>query len=456
MRCCRSGPFRVNAVKLLFVLPEYGPDAKGGIATFYRGLIPFLVDLGCEVHVCIASPKDSTKRTPVYKGVTLSWPNRFAITAQFERLSNLAAFPELRWKLACANACWELHDQGHAFDLVETTDWGALYFPWVAAQGGPKVVVQLHGSEAQIAARDPVEGEELSSDITRLLENACFSRADELQGYGRPNVREWSDELAQPVTHIWPGWTQSLEPAGVHPPVANFGLVVGRVQAWKGPDILCEAQIKLGDDAPKILWVGPDATYRRPGQWMSEVIGQSYPTVWGRSVCALGGASAEQALDYQLKADFVVVPSLWDTFNLTVVEAMAAGKVVICSDGAGAAELIENGRTGFVFTTGRADELAQRIREVMEMSDTERELMGSLARETISLRLAPQPIAEKRLIRYREVRASTAVRRARPLGYGKTFSGCSDPLSAVLNRIAIKDIVSYLARRTLARVRGRS
>jgi glycosyltransferase involved in cell wall biosynthesis len=441
-------------VKLLFVLPEYGPDARGGIATFYRGLLPYLVALGCEVHVCIGLPQDSKERVPADEGITLSWPERSAIKTQFEKLVNLTSFPELRWKLACANACWQLHEGGKGFDLVETTDWGVLYFPWCAAQGGPKVVVQLHGSEAQIAMRDPVEGEELANDITRLLENACFSRADELQGYGRPNVREWSDELAQPINHIWPGWTQSLKPAGAQPPVSDFGLVVGRVQAWKGPDVLCEAQKILGGDAPTILWVGPDATYRRPGQWMAEVTKQNYPTVWGCSVRALGGASAEQALDYQLKAKFVVVPSRWDTFNLTVIESMAAGKVVICSDGAGAAELIENGCNGFVFANGRSDELAQRIRDVIGMSDTERDLMGKIAKETISLRLQPQPIAQKRLDRYRELQASTIVRRTRPLGNGKTFTGCSDPLSSVLNRVAIRDIASYLSRRALARARG--
>ncbi len=51
----------------------------------------------------------------------------------------------------------------------------------------------------------------------------------------------------------------------------------------------------------------------------------------------------EQTARLQAQAAFMVVPSLWDTFNFTCVEAMWSGRPVICSRGAGASELIEDG-----------------------------------------------------------------------------------------------------------------
>ena len=53
---------------------------------------------------------------------------------------------------------------------------------------------------------------------------------------------------------------------------------------------------------------------------------------------------------YYAAADSFVFPSLNDPFGLVVLEAMASGLTVFSSDRAGAAELIESGKDGFVFT----------------------------------------------------------------------------------------------------------
>jgi len=77
---------------------------------------------------------------------------------------------------------------------------------------------------------------------------------------------------------------------------------------------------------------------------------------------------ASQVASLQRNAKFVIVPSKWDTFNLSAVEAMWAQRVVICSDAAGAATLIEHGKNGFCFPSGDAQRLSELILKVKGMS----------------------------------------------------------------------------------------
>lgn len=59
-------------------------------------------------------------------------------------------------------------------------------------------------------------------------------------------------------------------------------------------------------------------------------------------------------------ARFLVVPSLWfETFGLVAAEAMAHGIPVVASRIGALAELVEDGRTGSLFSPGDADELAE-------------------------------------------------------------------------------------------------
>jgi len=53
---------------------------------------------------------------------------------------------------------------------------------------------------------------------------------------------------------------------------------------------------------------------------------------------------------YYSAADAFVFPTLYDSFGMVVLEAMACGLPVFCSDQAGVAELLEHGRNGFCFS----------------------------------------------------------------------------------------------------------
>jgi glycosyltransferase involved in cell wall biosynthesis len=75
-----------------------------------------------------------------------------------------------------------------------------------------------------------------------------------------------------------------------------------------------------------------------------------------------------------------VLPSLADSFSLATLEAMACGLPVIVSENTGAADLIENGREGFVVPIRDARCLAQRL-EQLYLDRDRVEAMGKAARQ---------------------------------------------------------------------------
>jgi glycosyltransferase involved in cell wall biosynthesis len=83
-------------------------------------------------------------------------------------------------------------------------------------------------------------------------------------------------------------------------------------------------------------------------------------------------------------ADVFVLPSRHEPWGLIVNEAMAAGCPVIVSDEVGAhADLVTNGREGFVFPVGDIPALTRALEQVLASPDRARE-MGSAARRRIA------------------------------------------------------------------------
>ena len=80
------------------------------------------------------------------------------------------------------------------------------------------------------------------------------------------------------------------------------------------------------------------------------------------------------------KARLLVSPSAsYETFGLVVVEAFACGVPVVASRLGAMAEIVEDGRTGLLFTPGDPDDLAEKVRWAIDHPDA-MERMGKNAR----------------------------------------------------------------------------
>ena len=147
--------------------------------------------------------------------------------------------------------------------------------------------------------------------------------------------------------------------------------VVARLDSIKGQDVLLKAMATIPEAAKRfcVVCVGSG-----DDQWLPS-IARSYGL---ESMLKLPGHTDPlQALQ---ASDFFVLPSKWEGFAMSCIEAMACGLPVIRTDTGGAVDQIEEGRNGFVVPVGDATLLAQRISELAG-DEPLRKSMGSLARE---------------------------------------------------------------------------
>jgi glycosyltransferase involved in cell wall biosynthesis len=82
-----------------------------------------------------------------------------------------------------------------------------------------------------------------------------------------------------------------------------------------------------------------------------------------------------QVLDVMMQSDVLVLPSLSEGFGLVVTEALACGLPVIVTPNVGAADLICNGREGFLVPIRSAEAIADRL----DALNRDRELLAQMS-----------------------------------------------------------------------------
>ncbi|MBD2508827.1 glycosyltransferase family 4 protein [Nostoc muscorum FACHB-395] len=436
-------------MKLLFIIPEYPPCSGGGIATFYSNLLPELSRQGHQVRVVVGSAFSPALTDYQVNGLTIEFLKPQAVNANLAKFNRYHAIPEFQRHLAAAWTIWEQVNGGQEYDLVETTDWGMLFAPWIVSENSPPTVVQLHASIGQIDFSDPQLDNQLQGSLIRLLELNLLSLADELQANSQSNAKIWQQMTGRDVTYIPP----ALSSKAITKPLnksAN-GLVVGRIQHWKGPTILCEALRLLGEKSPTIDWIGRDTVYRDSKTLMSAYLTQTYPDMWGKKIQPLGTFSIEETCQLQAMANFILVPSIWDVFNYTCVEGMAQGQLVLCSQGAGAADLITDGVNGLTFKVGDPQSLAKGLDTLLSWSVAKREEIGKAAQETVKTKLAPAKIAQQRIEIYEKL-INNGRFPNRPNSWLIDAVSPTQPLEkplAFLDLLSLRELSNYLWKRSL-------
>ncbi len=431
-------------MKALFILPEYPPSFGGGIATYYGALLTALARRGVHVTAIVGSALADGPPAGVIDGVTVRPLDRERARALRTRFPDLDLAPDFVAHLAAAWAAWEQTGGGAGFDVVECTDWGLLYAPWLIAADAPPTVVRLHGSIGQIAAHDPQPGHALSEALARFTDHGLLRHARCLATYGRPNQTWWTEHLAREVAYAAPPLAlPPPEPAAA--PATGGALIAGRVQAWKGPRTLCLALRRLGASAPHVRWFGRDIG-------IGDLLRREFPDIWGPVVRAQPPLPPTGLRAARAAARLVIVPSDWDVFNYTAAEALAEGAIVVCSRGAGAADLIKHGVNGFLFDAGDEAALADCLRQASGLSVVQEREMRRRARETVHPLLAPETVAAAHLENLEAARA--AAPRPPPAEIAALLRPgvAAAPAVAGLGRLPLRELARHVAGRIARKI----
>ena len=130
--------------------------------------------------------------------------------------------------------------------------------------------------------------------------------------------------------------------------------IIGRLEEQKGHKYLWQALADLS--FPWVLNVYGDGSEKKFLQQLSKDLKIADKIVWQ------GVKDSHSEIN---NLDVVVQPSLWEGLSLVVMEAMAAGRIVIASDIAGQ-DLIDNEKNGFLFPGGESAILTDNIKYIWE------------------------------------------------------------------------------------------
>jgi D-inositol-3-phosphate glycosyltransferase len=148
---------------------------------------------------------------------------------------------------------------------------------------------------------------------------------------------------------------------------AGIVLFVGRIDPIKGIDVLLRAAAELPPDPARLfVFVGGDLD--ETGQPLGTLAGvEAQARELGvADRCRFVGAQPQDRLPvFYSAADIVAVPSLYESFGLVAVEAMACGVPVVASRAGGLTFTVEDGRTGSLVPPGEAEPLAEAIARLL-------------------------------------------------------------------------------------------
>lgn len=139
---------------------------------------------------------------------------------------------------------------------------------------------------------------------------------------------------------------------------------IGRLERQKGVKYLIDAIRILSDESPSIyaLIIGDEK---------EEDALKKYADSLNCNVIFLGWK--DNASQYFSIFDMFVLPSLWEGMPNVILEAMWNEMPVIATKVGGNAEIIEDGKTGFLIEPGNSQALAEKILEVISLSESKKQ-----------------------------------------------------------------------------------
>ena len=131
----------------------------------------------------------------------------------------------------------------------------------------------------------------------------------------------------------------------------------------------------------RMLLVGDGPSRERTATRLAEAVA-SVPGRPNRPPLLLGPRSGEALADAYGAFDVFVHPGTRETFGQTLQEAAASGLPVVAPARGGPLDLVDDGRTGLLFDPDRPDDLADRVRALVEDPGARRR-MGAAGRASV-------------------------------------------------------------------------
>lgn len=211
-----------------------------------------------------------------------------------------------------------------------------------------------------------------------FISNSCAGKKylSEVLGVSAQNISATPYMVPDAQALLQKGnFNQSVDPQLNHP----VFLFIGQVTQRKGLHLLlkaCKSLEEQGYTNYTLLVVG-DGPQRDELQTFCKEQGLKERVKW------LGWIAYEQLGTYFQLADVFVFPTLEDTWGMVILEAMAFGKPVLCSQWAGAKEMLVDSQNGYLYDPNEIEDCTNKMRQFIE-NPALIPLMGERSRQLIA------------------------------------------------------------------------
>jgi glycosyltransferase involved in cell wall biosynthesis len=341
---------------------EYLPTYGGGIITYCAHTAKMLTQKGHSVTVIVGEPSLTERKTiSVEDGVRVV---RFRPGLVEE---SCALGREAQLSYDTAQVVVELIRSEGRPDVIESQEYlGLPYFllqqKWAHSpelQGVP-ILLTLH--TPQFICDRYNQGREYLLPLYWLgeMERFAMRAADGLispSQYLLDELANWNEIPSLPrfvvrnPYQIQPGAlpAQVGSQYNVEPTDLAF---LGKLEPRKGILYLLHELKPMWDNGSQLSLsvIGGDHYYYPRQMWMKEFIRDKYKNYIEKDLLHINAALPPAEILAHLKqAKLVVFPSLFENYPYVVIEAMAEGLTVLASTSGGQAEMIEPGRSGFLY-----------------------------------------------------------------------------------------------------------
>jgi glycogen synthase len=365
-------------LRLAILTSEYPPltPYDGGIGSLYAPLAPNLARLDQDVHVFALTHDHESVEEHEGVRVHLVPPSRSLVRRHLEPVA---------WSASVARAV----RRAGPFDVVMAPEWFGSAYAYSRRRDAGPLVTQLCTSLAQVVELNggwPPLPRQLDRRIQNHLERRQTQHSDTIFTLSQA-VLDWAGRLWDlddvPARQV-PSAIDVAEVRGhgdgdapaSFPEGGPHVVFFGRLEPLKGVDTLVQAMASVWDRFPSAALVmlgGDDEVMARR---LRELAGPN-----AAHIHVLGFVSRAHLLASVRRADVVALPSLWETFTVAGLEAMALGRPAVLTAVGGTPEFCTDGVDSLLVPPSDPEALGRAIVRLLE--DTElRESMGTQAART--------------------------------------------------------------------------
>lgn len=393
-------------MKICFLTYEFPPETPNGIGSYVRQSSRALAQAGHEVTVIAGQGKHAiAEHHDGVRVVRLKWEpaGRFfwSMGAMHRNLRQVAG------------TCRHLH-RNHPFDIIEAPDFRAEAYYLLKDSIDCPVVTKLHAPSYPLweleanalgkprlkrllarwliwSGREPLERLVITKATRVLAPSRAVARmAEQYYGVNAADI----DIVPNPYQ---PSAAGTGDPRA--PGAELTVLYAGRLEVRKGVHLFAQIIPEVLRYFPqaRFLFLGEDYSFgKNPSMagWLRARLGRQ-----AQSCDFLGRVPYSQVPDFMQRAGVCVFPALWDNFPNVILEAMDAGACVVASMRGGMAEMIQDGKSGFLADPQDPRTFAEKIRMALGDPDLRRRV-GHAARQRVYELYRPEVILPQQLAAY--------------------------------------------------------